>query len=1393
MLRKVLAFVLLLASTSALPMSPSVAADTSNLHNLSSAPACQVALQAKWLPFGAPFPCFVSGTQLSVETPRNVKPQTNLIVKVNSDVHNAAWSSTFVIPTYSLGLNKVSFGTTDGSGNFQPLGQPLQFIIYSSPRVALFALALPETKPYVVEFRAGADAAALTSNLGLSKSSYLASSITSKAGSASGSAVYVMDLSAGQLSVVQANPEVESVTEQQILYGMANQTSPPSWGLDRIDQSALPLNSNYEYRRTGTGVNVYVVDSGLNATHTEFTGRIGLGAYVTSLGSTDDCNGHGTHVSGTIAGTNYGVAKQATIIPVRILDCSGSGTLADLVDAVNWIIADHQNTQPAVVNMSIGGSYSSSVNNAIQDLIDDGVVVVVAAGNESDDACLYSPSSATNAITVGSSTITDQDASYSNIGTCVDIFAPGSGITSAWIGSNSATAVLNGTSMASPHVAGAAALVLEADYAGYANKANANALVRTSLLNHATPDVLTSSIGGSWWATTSNYLLNTSSIIGPALTPTFSTATSTSDGFTLQISNYDSAYTWTGTHSSTGTVSINGTGLITVTGLAPGVASTVTINTARTGYASGSATSTQISSLAGPALIPIFSTDTATVDGFELQISNYDPAYTWSGSNSETGTVTISSSGLVSVTGLAPSVASTVTITTSRSGYSSGSATSNAITSLTGPALTPTFASATRTADGFTLQITNYSASYTWSATNSETGTVTISVSGLIRVTGLAPGLASTVTVTTSRSGYSSGSATSASVSSLSAALIPIFAIAAPTADGFNVQISNYDAAYTWTATSSETATATINVSGLISVTGIAPGVLSTLTVTSSRTGYASGSSTTPSVRSLFAALTPTFATATPTSNGFTVQINNYSASYTWVGTNSAAGTLAISNSGLVTVAGLGAGVTSTITITSSRSGYVNGVATSVSVTSLAPVYTPPPYIPPPPDAPALNPIFSTAIPTANGFTLQISNYDSAFTWLGTNSLTGTVSISASGLVTVTGIAPAIPSTVTINTTRSGYVSGSTTSNAVASLPGVALLPTFSSNASTADGFTLQIANYNSAYIWSGTNSAGGNVQISSSGLITVTGLAPGVISSVTVNTSRTGYNSGSAASDPIASITGTALIPTFGGSNSTADGFTLQISNYDGAYSWSVTNSQNGTAVVSPTGLITVAGLSPGVSSTVTVATSRSGYAAGSATSDVSSSNLAPALIPTFINARPTLNGFTLQISNYDPSFTWVATNSSNGSVAIDGTGLITVSGLSSGNSSTVTVSTSRTGYLTGNATSVSISAKVVAKAIPKKSSLPGTLTAKSTIEVGKRLKGSTTISLNFAAKYAGKSATLELGIVKNGKVNYSTLGSVKLSSAGDATFSTKLILPKGSTVRVKVGLVVLQGVVVG
>jgi len=313
-----------------------------------------------------------------------------------------------------------------------------------------------------------------------------------------GAAIRVPEHMAATLATALShNPNVLSfeqdatVSANETLLSPALNQSGATWGLDRIDQRDLPLNSNYSYQYTGSGVYAFVIDTGILSSHTEFTGRVQAGYTSINDGlGTADCNGHGTHVAGTIAGTTWGVAKGAYLVPVRVLDCSGSGTWSGVVAGVDWV-AGQSSLRPAVGNMSLGGGYSSTVNAAVAGAVQKGVTMAVAAGNESTDACSKSPASEPSAITVGATTSTDAKASYSNYGTCVDLFAPGSSITSAWYSGPTSTNTISGTSMATPHVAGVAALALAA------NPGATPAAVTNFLTSNATLNKVTSAGTGS--------------------------------------------------------------------------------------------------------------------------------------------------------------------------------------------------------------------------------------------------------------------------------------------------------------------------------------------------------------------------------------------------------------------------------------------------------------------------------------------------------------------------------------------------------------------------------------------------------------------------------------------------------------------------------------------------------------------------------------------------------------------------------------------------------------------------------------------------------------------------------------------------------------------------------
>jgi subtilisin family serine protease len=271
---------------------------------------------------------------------------------------------------------------------------------------------------------------------------------------------YTASLTAGQARALAADPAVAAVEPDSVMHTLGTQAG-ATWGLDRIDQRDLPLSSTYTYGPTGAGVTAYVIDTGIRYSHQDFGGRAVTGFDAIDGGSADDCNGHGTHVSSTIGGTTYGVAKAVRLVGVRVLDCNGSGATSGVIAGIDWAVANHAAGTPAVANLSLGGGASTALDQAIGRLVSDGVTVAVAAGNSSADACGASPARVPAALTVAASTNADALASFSNRGSCVDVIAPGQGITAAWTTSDTATNTISGTSMASPHAAGAAAKVLQ--------------------------------------------------------------------------------------------------------------------------------------------------------------------------------------------------------------------------------------------------------------------------------------------------------------------------------------------------------------------------------------------------------------------------------------------------------------------------------------------------------------------------------------------------------------------------------------------------------------------------------------------------------------------------------------------------------------------------------------------------------------------------------------------------------------------------------------------------------------------------------------------------------------------------------------------------------------------
>ena len=297
-----------------------------------------------------------------------------------------------------------------------------------------------------------------------------------------------------QLKELLNDPSIEYIEQDQYIFlepsfSVKVNQSNATWGLDRIDQRSLPLNSSYNYSFDGTGTNVYIIDSGINIAHNEFGNRARNGANFSSESSSNDCNGHGTHVAGTVGGSQYGVAKNVNLVSVKVFGCNGTGSTSSIISALDWVINDASG--PSVINMSLGGSVSQALNQAVSDAYNEGLPVVVAAGNDGTSACTSSPASAVEAITVGATTSADSRSSFSNYGSCVDIFAPGTSITSAAHNSNSGTRTLDGTSMAAPHVAGVVALLLDE------NPARTPAQISTLLNSNSTKGKLSNLLTGS--------------------------------------------------------------------------------------------------------------------------------------------------------------------------------------------------------------------------------------------------------------------------------------------------------------------------------------------------------------------------------------------------------------------------------------------------------------------------------------------------------------------------------------------------------------------------------------------------------------------------------------------------------------------------------------------------------------------------------------------------------------------------------------------------------------------------------------------------------------------------------------------------------------------------------
>ena len=941
----------------------------------------------------------------------------------------------------------------------------------------------------------------------------------------------------------------------------------------------------------------------------------------------------------------------------------------------------------------------------------------------------------------------------------------------------------------------------------------------------------------------------TPSSLAAALTPTFWFTKSLANGFTVQITNYNSSYTWAGTTTASGSVAISRSGMVSVTGVAAATSSTATITTTRAGYARGSATVTATSQLAA-ALTPTFGATTSTAGGFTVQIANYSPSYAWAGTATASGVVSVSGSGLVTVTGVAAGTSSTARITTTRAGYARGSATVTA-TSLAA-ALTPTFGATTSTVDGFTVQITNYNASYTWAGTATASGLVAISGSGLVTVTGVAAATSSTATITTTKANTVGGSAP-VTMTSLFFAMSMVtignpWNVADTGSDfpgfgavSYSYQIGTYDvtgsqyeaflnavgstdtyALYnanmgtdTGAAQISRSGTAGTYSYAVMNNTGNRPityvnwfdcarfsnwmsngqpsGAQSNVTTENGAynvNGATSGKAMAANATNPNTGLAPNF--RMPLENEW-YKAAYYSPNYGGVGvggywtyatqSNFAPGTTIGSSFNQANYLGAFDHTTDVGAFSGSVSFYgtfdqsgnvwqwndLNGTTGSSrgfrggnyngspsNVASSSRTFDDPArenydigFHLASPLAAALTPTFGVTTSTVDGFTVQIANYNASYVWAGTATASGSVAISRSGMVSVTGVAAATSSTATIATTRTGYVGGS--APVTATSLAAALTPTFGATTSTADGFTVQITNYNASYTWAGTATASGLVAISGSGLVTVTGTAAATSSTARITTTRTGYVGGSA---PVtATSLAAALTPTFDATTSTADGFTVQITNYNASYTWAGTATASGLVAISGSGLVTVTGVAAETSSTATITTTKANTVGGSAPV-TATTVIGAALTPTFGATTSTADGFTVQITNFDASYTWAGTATASGTIAVDGTGLVTVTGVAAGTSSTATITTTKANTVGGSAP---VTATSLAAALT-----PTFGVTTSTVD------GFTVQIANYNASYVWAGTATASGLVAISGSGLVTVTGVAAATSSTATITT-------------------------
>ena len=547
-----------------------------------------------------------------------------------------------------LGLASLAIAAcSDAPSPVAPAAAPPDASVAASQRS-------PIAGRYIVVFREGADVN--------HESSQIATKLGGKVrytyhSALRGMAIELPDAAAAALA---REPSVTTVEQDQVMSIVTTQSG-ATWGIDRIDQHPLPLDGSYTYNADGSGVTAYIIDTGILFSHSEFGGRAVTGVdEVTPGGDAADCNGHGTHVSGTVGGTTYGVAKNVSLVAVRVLDCGGSGSNSGVIAGVDWVTANHRS--PAVANMSLGGGLSSALDQAVANSIASGVTYGIAAGNGNflgiaQNACNTSPADVPSAITVSATDNTDTKASWANYGTCVDIFGPGVNITSSWYTGTTATNTISGTSMATPHVVGSAALYLQA------NPAATPAQVSSALTSNATANVVKSGGSGS-----PNLLLYTAFInAAPPTAPPVARFTSSCSGLTCTFDASSSTALSTATYSWDFGDATSGAGKTTSHGYAAAGSYAVTLTVAD---ANGTSTSTGTVTVTVPPPTPApvasftYSCSSRTCS-FNASATTNATSYSWNFGDGSSG------SGVTTSHNFAPNRSYTVTLTATGSGGTS--------------------------------------------------------------------------------------------------------------------------------------------------------------------------------------------------------------------------------------------------------------------------------------------------------------------------------------------------------------------------------------------------------------------------------------------------------------------------------------------------------------------------------------------------------------------------------------------------------------------------------------------------------------------------------------------------------------------------------------------------